>query len=48
MKFRQPYELKIVDYKDVHPDLHLDKYNQAYTPLNLYVADPETGDIELC
>ena len=45
MKFRQPYELKIVDYKNVHPDLHLDKYNQAYTPLNLYVADPETGDI---
>lgn len=45
MKFRQPYELKIVDYKDVHPDLHLDKYNQAYTPLNLYVADPETGNI---
>ena len=45
MKFRQPYELKIVDYKDVHPDLHLDKYNQAYTPLNLYVADPVTGDI---
>ena len=44
-KFRQPYELKIVDYKDVRPDLHLDKYNQAYTPLNLYVADPETGDI---
>ena len=45
MKFRQPYELKVVDYKDVRPDLHLDKYNQAYTPLNLYVADPETGDI---
>ncbi|WP_367110941.1 DUF6708 domain-containing protein [uncultured Psychrobacter sp.] len=45
MKFRQPYELKVVDYKNVHPDLHLDKYNQAYTPLNLYVADPETGDI---
>lgn len=45
MKFRQPYELKIVDYKDVHPDLHLDRYNQAYTPLNLYVADPKTGDI---
>ncbi|MBH0085455.1 hypothetical protein I6E84_04395 [Psychrobacter sp. SCQQ22] len=45
MKFRQPYELKIVDYKDVHPDLHQDPYNRAYTPLNLYVADPETGDI---
>ena len=45
MKFRQPYELKIVDYKDIHPDLHLDRYNQAYTPLNLYVADPVTGDI---
>ncbi|WP_350643343.1 hypothetical protein [Psychrobacter sp. HY3-MNA-CIBAN-0198] len=45
MKFRKPYELKVVDYKDVRPDLHLDKYNQAYTPLNLYVADPETGDI---
>ena len=44
-KFRQPYELKIVDYKDVRPDLHLDKYNQAYTPLNLYVADAVTGDI---
>ena len=45
MKFRQPYELKIVDYKDVHPDLHQDPYNQVYTPLNLYVADPKTGDI---
>ncbi|MGO2125831.1 DUF6708 domain-containing protein [Psychrobacter sp.] len=45
MKFRQPYELKIVDYKDVHPDLHQDPYNRAYTPLNLYVADPNTGDI---
>ena len=45
MKFRQPYELKIVDYKDIYPDLHLDRYNQAYTPLNLYVADPVTGDI---
>ena len=44
-KFRQPYELKIVDYKDVIPDLHQDPYNRAYTPLNLYVADPETGDI---
>ncbi|MEN2750592.1 hypothetical protein AAIR29_02985 [Psychrobacter sp. FBL11] len=44
-KFRQPYELKIVDYKDVRPDLHQDPYNRAYTPLNLYVADPETGDI---
>lgn len=44
-KFRQPYDLKIVDYKDVRPDLHQDPYNQAYTPLNLYVADPETGDI---
>lgn len=44
-KFRQPYELKIVDYKDVHPDLHQDKGNRAYTPLNLYVADPDTGDI---
>ena len=44
-KFRQPYELKIVDYKDVHPDLHQDPHNRAYTPLNLYVADPETGDI---
>ncbi len=44
-KIRQPYELKIVDYKDVHPDLHQDKGNRAYTPLNLYVADPETGDI---
>ncbi|MBF0658445.1 hypothetical protein IPZ60_06805 [Psychrobacter sp. NG25] len=44
-KIRQPYELKIVDYKDVHPDLHQDPYNRAYTPLNLYVADPETGDI---
>ena len=44
-KFRQPYELKIVDYKDIRPDLHQDPYNQAYTPLNLYVADPETGDI---
>ena len=43
--FRQPYELKIVDYKDVHPDLHQDPYNRAYTPLNLYVADPETGDV---
>lgn len=43
--FRQPYALKIVDYKDVHPDLHQDPYNRAYTPLNLYVADPETGDI---
>ena len=43
--FRQPYELKIVDYKDVHPDLHQDPYNRAYTPLNLYVADPETGEI---
>ena len=45
MKFKQHYELKIVDYKDVHPDLHLDRYNQAYTPLNLYVADPKTGNI---
>lgn len=44
-KFRQSYELKIVDYKDIRPDLHQDPYNQAYTPLNLYVADPETGDI---
>lgn len=44
-KFRQSYELKIVDYKDIYPDLHLDRYNQAYTPLNLYVADPVTGDI---
>lgn len=44
-KFRQLYELKIVDYKDVHPDLHQDKGNQAYTPLNLYVADPLTGNI---
>ncbi|MDE0490900.1 hypothetical protein NK638_04995 [Psychrobacter sp. A3] len=44
-KFRQPYELKIVDYKDVIPDLHQDPYNRAYTPLNLYVADPETGDV---
>ena len=44
-KFRQPYELKVVDYKDVIPDLHQDPYNRAYTPLNLYVADPETGDI---
>lgn len=44
-KFRQPYALKVVDYKDVHPDLHQDPYNRAYTPLNLYVADPETGDI---
>ena len=44
-KFRQPYALKIVDYKDVIPDLHQDPYNRAYTPLNLYVADPETGDI---
>ena len=44
-KIRQPYELKIVDYKDVHPDLHQDKGNRAYTPLNLYVADSETGDI---
>ncbi|WP_352258551.1 hypothetical protein [Psychrobacter sp. TB55-MNA-CIBAN-0194] len=44
-KIRQPYVLKIVDYKDVHPDLHQDKGNRAYTPLNLYVADPETGDI---
>ena len=44
-KFRQPYELKIVDYKDVRPDLHQDKGNQAYTPLNLYVADPLTGNI---
>ncbi|MGP5210121.1 DUF6708 domain-containing protein [Psychrobacter alimentarius] len=44
-KIRQPYELKIVDYKDIHPDLHQDKGNRAYTPLNLYVADTETGDI---
>lgn len=44
-KFRQPYELKIVDYKDVIPDLHQDPYNRAYTPLNLYVADTVTGDI---
>lgn len=44
-KIRQPYALKIVDYKDVHPDLHQDKSNRAYTPLNLYVADTETGDI---
>ena len=44
-KIRQPYELKIVNYKDLHPDLHQDPYNRAYTPLNLYVADPETGDI---
>ncbi|MFK3989132.1 hypothetical protein ACI2JM_02300 [Psychrobacter sp. NPDC064578] len=29
----------------MHPDLHQDPYNRAYTPLNLYVADPETGDI---
>ena len=44
-KIRQPYELKIVDYKDIHPDLHQDRGNRAYTPLNLYVADAETGDI---
>ncbi|WP_227430092.1 DUF6708 domain-containing protein [Psychrobacter sp. I-STPA6b] len=44
-KLKQPYELKIVDYKDIIPDLHQDKYNQAYTPLNLYVADEETGNI---
>nr|WP_317200946.1 hypothetical protein [uncultured Psychrobacter sp.] len=34
-----------MNYKDVIPDLHQDPYNQAYTPLNLYVADSETGDI---
>ena len=44
-KFRQPYELKIVDYRDIRPDLHQDKGNQAYTALNFYVADPETGAI---
>lgn len=44
-KIKQPYELHIVDYKDIIPDLYRDKYNTAYTPLNLYVADPDTGDI---
>lgn len=44
-KLRHPYELKIVDYKDLIPDLRIVRYNEAYKPFNLYVADPKTGDI---
>ncbi|MGP5120246.1 hypothetical protein ACTXJF_09320 [Psychrobacter alimentarius] len=44
-KLRHPYELKIVNYKDLIPDLRIVRYNEAYKPLNLYVANPKTGDI---
>lgn len=39
-----PFELKIVDYKDIIPEIHTMQTNN-YTPLNLYVADEETGNI---
>lgn len=45
LQFFKPFELKIVDYKDLIPEIHTIKKNTAYTPLNLYVADPSTGDI---
>lgn len=45
LQFFKPFELKIVDYKDLIPEIHTIKNNTAYTPLNLYVADPKTGDI---
>ena len=41
----KPFELKIVDYKDIIPEIHTMKSNTAYKPLNLYVADPKTGSI---
>lgn len=45
LQFFKPFELKIVDYKDLIPEIYTIKNNTAYTPLNLYVADPSTGDI---
>lgn len=45
LQFFKPFELKVVDYKDLIPEIHTIKNNTAYTPLNLYVADPKTGDI---
>ncbi|WP_227430091.1 DUF6708 domain-containing protein [Psychrobacter sp. I-STPA6b] len=39
-----PFELKIVDYKDIIAEIHTMQTNN-YTPLNLYVADEETGNI---
>ena len=45
LQFFKPFELKIVDYKNLIPEIHTIKNNTAYTPLNLYVADPSTGDI---
>ncbi|MEN2750591.1 hypothetical protein AAIR29_02980 [Psychrobacter sp. FBL11] len=45
LQFFKPFELKIVDYKDLIPEIHTIKNNTAYTPLNLYIANPNTGDI---
>lgn len=45
LQFFKPFELKIVDYKNLIPEIHTIKNNTAYTPLNLYVADPNTGGI---
>ncbi|GAF63045.1 hypothetical protein JCM18903_3168 [Psychrobacter sp. JCM 18903] len=45
LQFFKPFELKIVDYKDIIPEVHTIKNNTAYTPLNLYIADSDTGDI---
>ena len=45
LQFFKPFELKIVDYKDIIPEVHTIKNNTAYIPLNLYIADPNTGDI---
>ncbi|OLF39377.1 hypothetical protein [Psychrobacter sp. Cmf 22.2] len=45
LQFFKPFELKIVDYKDLIPEIHTIKNNTAYTPLNLYIADPKTGNI---
>lgn len=45
LQFLKPFELKVVDYKDIIPEIHTIKQNTAYTPLNLYIADPNTGEI---
>lgn len=45
LQFFKPFELKVVDYKDLIPEIHTIKNNTAYKPLNLYVADPSTGNI---
>lgn len=45
LQFFKPFELKVVDYKDLIPEVHTIKNNTAYTPLNLYIADSDTGDI---